>query len=636
MDEAGVAAVQLSEGGTGVDGAGELHSVVRWTRRVSVGLNVATEAVAVVLVAVIVGVVFAEVFCREALNSSLVWSDTATRMLFVGIVFLGAAIGVRRQALPAIHLAVGAVSPRFRPWLLLAADVLAAAFLVLLAIHGLKSALDLRYAIDPATGWHLWYVHLVIPVAAALMLVHLVSLRLEREWLPIQSAVVMVVGAAAVAAVISHVESGVAGKVLLPVALVALLLLNLPVAIALGMSAFASLLLQGTAPLTVIVLRMYGGVDVSALTAVPFFMLAGELMARGGLARRLVDFASALVGWVRGGLGLADIVSSLIFADMSGSCVADTAAIGTVMIPGLIQRGYTARFATALQAAGGSLGMLFPPSITMIIYAWVANVSVAQLFVSSLVPGILVVISYSGVAYVTARRRGFPREHLDLRPRRLAKVTKDGALALITPVIILGGILSGTFSPTEAGAIAVIYTFVVSVFVYRTVRIREIVAGLRATVVGTSRIMFIIACAIGLSWLLTVMMLPQSAVGALGDITHNRIVLLLLINLVLMFLHTFLEAGATLLLVVPVLLPTLAATHIDPTYFGIILVMNSALGLLLPPMGLLLYIASSISNLTLEETSLGAIPFASVLAGNLLLVTLVPQVVTFLPNLFYG
>jgi C4-dicarboxylate transporter DctM subunit len=413
--------------------------------------------------------------------------------------------------------------------------------------------------------------------------------------------------------------------------IVILFALGVPVAISLGLAS-AIALLTGAVPLEVVPTRLLGGEDSFLLLAIPFFMLAGHLMLEGGFAKRLISFAELLVGWLPGGLGMTTIAASVEFADISGSCTSDTAAIGAIMIPGMKKRGYTPGFAAAVQAAGGSLGMLFPPAISLIIYGTVANASIGKLFLSSIVPGIMTALSFMLVVFIIAKRRNYPSIKFP-GMRESWKILKDGFFALIAPIIILGGIISGIFTPTEAGVVAVIYVLIISIFVYKVMTWEAFKRAFVNAMVTSSSVVFIIANASLLSWVLVTQMVPQNLSMFLIDKVHNPIVFLIAVQLLLLLIHTVLETNSTIIVLVPILLPALVTLGIDPVLFGILLMMNSAIGIILPPIGLNLYIASGIANVRLEKAAKEILPFVFIIAVDIALVIAFPKIVSFLPHL---
>ncbi|GAC1585390.1 MAG: C4-dicarboxylate TRAP transporter large permease protein DctM [Candidatus Velthaea sp.] len=420
----------------------------------------------------------------------------------------------------------------------------------------------------------------------------------------------------------------------LPLLLVAvLILLEVPVVFAIGLGA-ALALVQAHTPLVIISQQLFNGLNSSVLLAIPFYMFTGAVMEASGLAERLIDLAKALVGSLRGGLGMVDIVASMFFADISGSATADTAAIGSVMMPGLKRSGYSGPFAAALQSSAGSLGLLFPPSICQIVYAYVAQVSPAKLFAASLFPGILVAVSFMVVNYVAAIRNNIPRSDPFTFPA-LGRALARSFWALVTPVLILVGIFSGIVTPTEAGVVAGAYVTIIGFFVYRSLTLRDMPGILVKTVRNTSRVMFLLGSALILGLYLVREQVPQLVAHQLQGVAHNPLLLLLLVNVVLIVAHTLLETIASIIVLVPVLLPVLNEAHVDPIHFGIILLVNSAIGINLPPVGFCLYIGASIAEVPLEAAARAILPFIMMIVIDLILVTLWPDLALWLPRVIH-
>ena len=357
----------------------------------------------------------------------------------------------------------------------------------------------------------------------------------------------------------------------------ALLLLGVPVSVALGVGA-ALALVESHTSLVIVGQQLFNGLNSTVLLAIPFYMYTGAVMERSGLADRLIDLAKALVGSFRGGLGMVDVVASMFFADISGSATADTAAIGSVMVPGLKKAGYSGPYSAALQSASGSLGLLFPPSISQIVYAYVAQISPAKLFAASLIPGIMVAFSFMVVNYLAALRFNYPRGDR-FSFAQLGRALRGAAWALLAPVLILGGIFSGIVTPTEAGVVAGGYVTLVGFLVYRSLTLRSMGAVLVKTVRNTARVMFLLGSALILGLYLIREQVPQAVASHLGGVAHSPLLLLLLINVILLFAHTVLETIASIIVIVPVLLPLFGVAGVDLVYFGIILLVNSAIGI---------------------------------------------------------
>jgi len=412
-----------------------------------------------------------------------------------------------------------------------------------------------------------------------------------------------------------------------------LLLLGVPVSVALGVGA-ALALVESHTSLVIVGQQLFNGLNSTVLLAIPFYMYTGAVMERSGLADRLIDLAKALVGSFRGGLGMVDVVASMFFADISGSATADTAAIGSVMVPGLRKAGYSGPYSAALQSASGSLGLLFPPSISQIVYAYVAQISPAKLFAASLVPGILVACSFMVVNYLSALRFNYPRGDRFSFPQ-LGRALRDAIWAVLAPVLILGGIFSGIVTPTEAGVVAGVYVTLVGFLVYRSLSLRSMGAVLVKTVRNTARVMFLLGSALILGLYLIREQVPQAVASHLGGVAHNPLLLLLLINLILLVAHTVLETIASIIVIVPVLLPLFGIAGIDLVYFGIILLVNSAIGINFPPVGFCLYIGASIAEVPLEAAARAILPFLAMLVVDLILVTLLPNLSLWLPSIIH-
>ncbi len=408
--------------------------------------------------------------------------------------------------------------------------------------------------------------------------------------------------------------------------------LNAPIAIAIGVASILAIMAQGSFPLMMVVQRMFAGTDSFHLLAVPLFMFAGVLMERGGISRRLIDFANALVGWLPGGLAAVTIVSAMFFAGISGSAAADAAAVGAILIPAMKRSGYDSDFAAAVQASGGSIGVIIPPSIPMIIFGFLTGASIGQLFAAGIMPGLLIGLSLIAAATVISRRRGYA----STQPFSLAEVWhtfRRAVLALGAPAIILGGILFGVFTATESAAVAVVYALLVSLFVYREVKIADLFAVFRDGAVTSAIVMFIIATASVFSWIAAIEDIPARLAGTLLALTQEPTLLLLLVNAVLLIAGTFVETTAALILLVPLITAMLPSLGIDLVQLGAIVVVNLAIGMLTPPMGICLIVSCSISGDSLGAVSRRILPFLAVLLIDLLFITFWSPLTTWLPSL---
>jgi len=417
--------------------------------------------------------------------------------------------------------------------------------------------------------------------------------------------------------------------------LLVLFLLNTPVALAIALSSLFAFLVKGDFSLLTVIQRLYAGVDSFPLMAVPLFMCAGEIMEAGGISRKIVNLANALVGWLPGGLAAVAIVSSMFFAGISGSSAADTAAVGTIMLPAMIKGGYERSFASAVQAAGGSLGVIIPPSIPMIIFGFLTGASIGKLFAAGVLPGLLIGLSLMGVSTFLCRRRHYGSTESFSCPR-LWHATWDAKWALGAPVLILGGILGGIFTATESAAVATIYALLVGFFIHRQLQLRTLPRLFIRAAITSSVVLFIIATASVFSWVMAIEQIPTMIASQLLAVSENPTVLLLLINFMLLVAGTFVETTAALILLVPVLLPVLPKLPIDVVQLGAIVVVNLAIGMLTPPLGICLFVACSISGSRLEDTVRSILPFLAVLLVDLMVITFWDPMTRWLPSLFYG
>ncbi|MBI9087816.1 MAG: TRAP transporter large permease [Desulfobacterium sp.] len=407
--------------------------------------------------------------------------------------------------------------------------------------------------------------------------------------------------------------------------LMVLFALNTPIAIAIGAASVIAILVQGDFSLMMVVQRMFSGTDSFHLMAVPLFMYVGIIMEKGGISQRLIDLANALAGWLPGGLAAVTIVSAMFFAGISGSAAADAAAVGAVLIPAMKRSGYEPDFAAAVQASGGSLGVIIPPSIPMIIFGFLTGASIGRLFAAGIIPGLLIGVSLIAVSSIISHRRGYAPETRFSLPR-VWTTFRRAWLALGAPVIILGGILLGIFTATESAAVAVVYALFVSMVVYKKITPRDLYTIIVNGSVTSSIVMFIIATASVFSWVAAVEDIPSALAGGILGITDNRILLLLIINAVLLIAGTFVETTAALILLVPMITAMLPALGIDIIQLGVIVVTNLAIGMLTPPMGICLIVSSAISKQSIGAVSRRVLPFLAILLVDLMIITFYPPV----------
>jgi len=381
--------------------------------------------------------------------------------------------------------------------------------------------------------------------------------------------------------------------------------------------------------------RMVAGLDSFVLLAIPLFILTGNLMNTGGITDRLFSFARGLVGHFRGGLGQANIIASMIFSGMSGSAVADAGGLGAIEIKAMNDQGYPKGFSGAVTIASSVIGPVIPPSIPMVLYGALANVSVGRLFMGGIIPGVLVGISLMILVYMMSVKHNYPRDKRISFKEFLIRFEK-AFLAALTPVIILGGIISGIFTPTEAAAVAAIYAFALSFFVYRTIKIKDIPKILLDTMITTAVVTFIISNASSFSYLLLLGDISDKLLNALTAITMNRYVMLMILNIVLLFFGCVMEAGVALILLVPILVPLLNIVGIDLVHFGVVITLNLMIGVATPPIGMSLFVVSQISDMKVEDLMRSILPFLIPLIIVLFIITYIPILVTWIPNLVFG
>jgi tripartite ATP-independent transporter DctM subunit len=414
---------------------------------------------------------------------------------------------------------------------------------------------------------------------------------------------------------------------------VALMLVGMPVAYALGLAAILGALWIDI-PLDALMIQIASGVNKFSLLAIPFFVLAGAIMAEGGMSRRLVAFANVLVGFVRGGLSLVNILASTFFGAISGSSLADTASIGSVMIPEMEKKGYPRDFATAVTVSGSVQAILIPPSHNAVIYSLAAGggVSIAALFLAGVLPGLLLGLTLAIMCLFIAKKRNFPKG--EVIPLRAAlKICVDAMWGLMTMVIILGGILSGVFTATESASIAVVWSFFVTMFIYRDYKWKDLPKLMHRTVKTLCIVMILIGFAASFGYIMTLMQIPLKITTMFTELSDNRYVILFYINILLLVLGTLMDMAPLILIMTPILLPVVKMLGVDPVHFGMIMMVNLGIGLLTPPVGGVLFVGAAIAKLPIETVTRALLPFFGALLLVLAAVTYIPALSLWLPNL---
>jgi len=412
------------------------------------------------------------------------------------------------------------------------------------------------------------------------------------------------------------------------------LVISAPVFFSLALSALALLWNRGMLVPQLVVQRMFAGIDSFPMMAIPFFMLAGALMDTGGISTRLVRFSNYLVGWIQGGLAHVAIVASCFFAGITGSAVADASAIGSTLIPIMNKRGFPKLFSATVVAAAGVVGPIIPPSIPMVLYGVMAGVSIGALFMGGFIPGILIGLGLMMVAYIQAKKNGYPRESVRPTVREFASAAVSAFGAILMPLIILGGIFGGVFTATEAAVVATVYAFLMGKFVYRELEWRHIPDILYKAGLNTAMTLIIVGVANLVGYIMAVERIPLMVAELFLSLTSSKWIMLLLINILLLIVGCFIDGASALIIFTPVLLPLVHKLGIDPIFFGVVICVNLMIGTITPPVGLCLYVACGIADVRLEQISRTIIPFLLVEVVVLFLITYIPWLVMFLPNLF--
>ena len=406
--------------------------------------------------------------------------------------------------------------------------------------------------------------------------------------------------------------------------------LRIPVGFSLGITSLMGLLAAGKIPLTVIPQRLVIGMDSFSLMAIPFFILAGNLMNFGGITNRIIDFCNSLLGRFHGGLGLTNIGASMVFGGVSGSMIADTTALGTVLIPAMVKQGYHPDFAAALTASASLCGPIIPPSIPMVVFGVITGVSILSLFLGGIIPGILIGLFLGVHVYFVAVKRGYPKMH----PANLREIfisLKRAFWALMMPVVMLTGLLSGVFTPTEAAVVAAVYALLVGVLVYREMTLPNLIRSFITSAKTTGQVLMIVAFAQLFAWVLIAYNIPQMFTEFLLALTKSPILILLILNVLMLVMGCFMDPISNMVILLPLVMTTIKTVGIDPVHFGVVMTYNLCMGLLTPPFGMSLFIASSIAQISFQRIVVATAPFLITLLLLLLLIIFIPSTITSIP-----
>ena len=594
----------------------------------------ALELAAGLLIGAITVLVSIQVFARYVLNDTPPWSEELCRYLFVWASFLGACVAMRRAA----HLGVDSLVVRLpagvRDVLHHAVTALVAVFAGVLAWQGAALVPAMATQRSPSMGISLQYVFIAIPIAAVIMLglqlAALASARTRAVWGGVALAAA-VAAAVVLAGRLANVSATVA-VITLIVTMTALIALHTPIAFAVGLACVVYVLLQRDVPLIVVPHRVIAGMDSFLLLALPLFVLAGDLMNTGGITERLVGFARALVGHIRGGLGMTTVVSEYLFSGISGSSAADVSAVGSLLIPAMKRAGYRPELAVSIVAAASAMGVLVPPCLMMVVLASLTDLSIAALFMAGFLPAAAMAVFLLALIYLQARRENLPREP---RPslREVARACGRGLLPLVAPVIILGGILGGIVTPTEAAVLAVLYALLLGLVIYREIRVRDLLPLLINTASLTGMVMLLVGTASVLSWIFAAQGIPRLIAGVLLGLSSDATLVLLVTILVFVPLGAILEGVPAMIILVPVFFPVIARFGVDPLHYGILVVASLGLGLFVPPFGVGFFIACALGRTGVEAAARAYVPYVIALLLGLLLVAFVPWITLVVPRL---
>lgn len=577
-----------------------------------------------------------QVVTRYVFDSPFAWTEELSRLLLIVYALIGSATACREDKHPRMDDMLGGLPASFRAAAEIVAGAVTVLCLVVLGVHAMRVG---ARTVSTASVFDLPMSWLYDLLAASCLLIggYLVGMLAAKRGLAhAATCFVLGVGVYCFMAYGPEVKlEGALGSVALVVALLVFLSIGVAVAFSLIGASIVGLWLDPLASFDILPQRMLGGIDSFLLIAIPFFMLAGELMNRGGVTQRIIDIARSLVAHLRGGIGQVNVVSNFFMAGMSGSSSADCAALGKILIPEMRKSGYDAPFAAATTAASSILANLIPPSINLLIYGSLASVSVGALFLAGVIPGAVLVISLMSVVYFYARRNKVPTAG-GFSFRAVGAALRDGLWALGLPLIIVVGIRSGVFTATEAAAVAVAYAGLVAAVVYRSLPVRELPAMSRNTAEDTAAILLIIAASTPFAWMLTVQQVPQSLAAAMGPLIEYPFLLLLAINLLLLLVGLPLEPAPAMVILVPILLPIIKLAGIDPVHFGVLMVFNLFIGALTPPIGNLTFIAAMVAKVKPTAVFKALNQYYAALLVALALISFVPALSLWLPKLLRG
>ncbi len=556
------------------------------------------------------------------------WTEELARYIFIWVSYLAVSLAIKSRTNIRVDIVHNSLSERNQNVLWITIGVLTLGFTALLCYMGITHVnMQIKYPqTTPALGLSYYIPYLILPIGFGLMF-----LRCGQDFyqqLKRSSKRDIFLGCLIPVVLLTplFMYQGLNPSALLFGYFTLLIVLGVPIAFALGMATVATILGAGTLPLDYMAQIAFSSIDSFPIMAIPFFIAAGIFMGAGGLSNRLLTVADKLVGSLPGGLALASIMTCMFFSAISGSGPATVAAIGTITIPAMIARGYDKYFAAAVVACAAAIGVIIPPSNPFVVYGVAGQVSIGKLFIAGIIPGIIMGLALMSVAYYVSLKRGWRGEPSDRSLPALLRSIWDAKWALLVPVIILGGIYGGLMTPTESAAVAALYGLIVGFFIHRELTLKKLWVATIESGATSSIIIVLMAMATVFGNIMTIEQIPEYIAEQVLSLTQNKIIILLLINVLLLFIGVFMEALAAIVIVTPVLLPLALKMGVDPIHFGIIMVMNLAIGFVTPPVGVNLFVASSISKVGIEKIARAAVPFLMIMLVVLMLVTFIPSI----------
>lgn len=582
-----------------------------------------------------VQVIYRYVVIKMGISASISWVEELARFLFIWISYLAVPVAVKNDTMVKIDVVYGMLPESVKRVNHLLVDILTAVLAAVLYYEGTGMISQQMVYPTYTAGLKIPYLipYLILPIGFGLTLIRVIQsfIRHMRE----SGLIPLAVAAIAAVAVFLPVLLGIQ----LPVALwifgyfFLFLLLSVPIAFSLGLASVMTILGTGILPMAYTANISFNGINSVPIMAIPFFIVAGNLMGAGGLSRRLLSVADEVLGRFSGGLALATIATCVVFAAMSGSGPATVAAIGGLTIPAMIERGYDKKFAAAIVACAGAIGVLIPPSNPFVIYAISSSTSIGKVFMAGIVPGLMVAGGLMVITVILARKNGWKGEQNRFSWKHFGGQVWEAKWAMFVPVLILGGIYCGIFTPTEAAAVAAFYGLIVGVFIYREISVKELFQCFADSCVTSSVVIVLMGMAAILCNIMTLQKIPVIVAEYITGISDNKIVILLLINVMLLITGTFMEAAAAIVVLTPILLPVVTMLGVDPVHFGVIMVLNLAIGFITPPVGVNLFVASGIIKTSIKDMMRAVIlPLLSMIAV-LLLVTYIPVFSLWLPGM---